>query len=588
MTRVRTALPTPANGSKLRPMIGAVIYVRVSTKEQTENLSLSTQLRACEQYCSQHGYEILERFTEEGESAKTTDRTELQKLLKFCRTRKGHVHFVVVYNLTRFAREKYDHFALRAHLKSLGISLRSATEPIDDTSTGKLMEGVLAAFAQFDNDVRSDRTRAGMRAALELGPWTFPAPLGYLNAPRWPGKSLVPDPERAPLIARAFEEFATGRFTKQEVIARVADAGLRTRRGLVLSPQSFGQMMRNAIYIGKVESPDYGVSTRGDFEPLVEESTFYRAQAVLDGRIVVAGPRPRNHPDFPLRGFVRCETCGRPLTGSWSKGRNGRYAYYHCQRQCRAVNMSKAKLEGAFVDELALLQPTPGYMRLVKDRILHVWEQRRAEAKDRTAEQDRRVRTIQQKLDRFDEAFLYSESIDITSYSRQRDKLREELTLAQIDHHAEAVDELDVQGILAFAERVLPRASDLWVQASLNQKQRLQQLFFPEGIAFDGNRFNRTAATAPFFKYLAPSESADETLVSQTGIEPAEERREFLGVFRREELGGWSRRVTFRVSLRWQNLKTEANRRKPLKESENAKSLVPSDLSKKHRVYGGF
>jgi hypothetical protein len=76
---------------------------------------------------------------------------------------------VIVYHLTRFAREKYDHFALRAHLKSLSISLRSATEPIDDTSTGKLMEGVLAAFAQFDNDVRSDRTRAGMRAALGLG-----------------------------------------------------------------------------------------------------------------------------------------------------------------------------------------------------------------------------------------------------------------------------------------------------------------------------------------------------------------------------------------------------------------------------------
>ena len=51
---------------------------------------------------------------------------------------------------------------------------------------------------------------------------------------------------------------------------------------------------------------------------------------------------------------------------------------------------------------------------------------------------------------------------------RQGDRLREELTLAQIDHHAEAVDELDVQGILAFAERILPRASDLWVQASLD------------------------------------------------------------------------------------------------------------------------
>jgi DNA invertase Pin-like site-specific DNA recombinase len=113
-------------------------------------------LRACEEYCRRQGYEILERFHEEGESAKTTDRSQLQALLKYCGTHKGKVHFVAVYNLTRFAREKYDHFALHAHLKSLGISLRSATEPIDDTSTGKLMEGVLAAFAQFDNDVRSE------------------------------------------------------------------------------------------------------------------------------------------------------------------------------------------------------------------------------------------------------------------------------------------------------------------------------------------------------------------------------------------------------------------------------------------------
>ena len=228
---------------------------------------------------------------------------------------------------------------MRAHLKSLGISLRSATEPIDDTSTGKLMEGVLAAFAQFDNDVSSDRTRAGMRAALELGRWTFPAPLGYSNAPKWSGRSLVHDPDRAELLKRAFEDLATGRYTKQEVIARATAAGLRSRKGLALSPQSFGQLMRNPIYIGKIKSPDYGVSTQGDFE-------------------------------------------------------------------------------------LALLQPTPGYMRLVKDRILHVWEQRRAEANERTTEQKRRVKGIQQKLDRIDEAFLYSESIDLTGYSATRQAAR--------------------------------------------------------------------------------------------------------------------------------------------------------------------
>src|SRR5216117_234381 len=224
---MRTNLRTPYAGSKLPPMVGAVIYIRVSTKEQTENLSLSTQLKACEEYCERQGFEILARFREEGESAKTADRTELQKLLQYCRLHKGRVQFVVVFNLTRFAREKYDHFALRAHLKSLGISLRSATEPIDDTSTGKLMEGVLAAFAQFDNDVRSDRTRAGMRAALELGRWTFLAPIGYLNAPRSNGASLMVDPERGPLVRRAFEEFGTGRFTQEEVRATVTRLGLR-------------------------------------------------------------------------------------------------------------------------------------------------------------------------------------------------------------------------------------------------------------------------------------------------------------------------------------------------------------------------
>ena len=96
--------------------------------------------------------------------------------------------------------------------------------------------------------------------------------------------------------------------------------------------------------------------------------------------------------------------------------------YYHCQRRCWAVNVSKAALEGAFADELALLKPSAGYRRLVKGRILFVWEQRRAEAKDRTVDQDRRVKAIQQKLDRLDDAFLFAQSIDRTSHERQRDR----------------------------------------------------------------------------------------------------------------------------------------------------------------------
>ena len=107
---------------------------------------------------------------------------------------------------------------------------------------------------------------------------------------------------------------------------------------------------------------------------------------------------------------------------------------------------------------------------------------------------------IQDKLDRLDEAFLFERSIDIDTYDRHAEKLREELTLAR--SHSGQLEELDVEGILAFAERVLPRAADLWVRSSLEQRQRFQQLFFPEGISFGGNGFVRTAATAPAFSYL--------------------------------------------------------------------------------------
>ena len=137
-----------------------------------------------------------------------------------------------------------------------------------------------------------------MLAALELGRWTFLAPLGYMNAPRATGKSLIPDPERAPLVRRAFQDFATGRFTKHEVRKAVIALGLKTRRGQPVPSQTFDGMLRNRIYIGQIDVADYGVSTRGDFEPLVTEKVFYRVQAILDGRLDVTAPRQRNTPDF--------------------------------------------------------------------------------------------------------------------------------------------------------------------------------------------------------------------------------------------------------------------------------------------------
>jgi hypothetical protein len=105
------------------------------------------------------------------------------------------VHFVVVFNLTRFAGDKYDQFALRSHLQSLGLSLRSATEPIDDTSHGQADGGRACRIRPVRQrlSVRPDPGRH--EGATGTRPLVFLAPIGYLNAPRAMGKSLMPDPE---------------------------------------------------------------------------------------------------------------------------------------------------------------------------------------------------------------------------------------------------------------------------------------------------------------------------------------------------------------------------------------------------------
>ena len=101
---------------------------------------------------------------------------------------------------------------------------------------------------------------------------------------------------------------------------------------------------------------------------------------------------------------------------------------------------------------------------------------------------------------------------DIDVYDRHSEKRRQEVTSLRMERHASEIEELHVEGILAFAERILPRAADLWVQSSLDQHQQFQQLFFPEGIAFDGHDFVRAAATAPAFSYLRPAAVKNEGL----------------------------------------------------------------------------
>jgi hypothetical protein len=218
------------------------------------------------------------------------------------------------------------------------------------------------------------------------------------------GKSLIPDRQRAPLVRRAFEDYATGQYTKQELLnlngpgrgsSRI-DAASRSRR------KRSACRCATSCTRESWTCPSTALTASAATSKLISEQLFYRVQAILSGRVPSTAPRKRAHPDLPLRGFVRCESCGcgRGLTGSWSKGRSEYYAYYHCRPGCRAVNVTTAKLEGLFADELALLQRTPGYMRLLKESVLQIWKARKAAVREELASAERAAKAIQDKLDR--------------------------------------------------------------------------------------------------------------------------------------------------------------------------------------------
>lgn len=472
-----------------QPCPCALVYIRVSTTEQASTLSLPTQEKACRDYCGRHGYEVDRVFTDAGESAKTADRPAFNELLRYCREQRGRVKVVVVYALTRFARNSTDHHTVAALLRGLGVTLRSVTEPIDDSSSGRLMEGILAAMAQWDNEVRSERVVAGMRAAVARGRWVWSAPLGYLNADARHGASLVPDSARAPAVRRAFEICAAG-VTGRALLEQVSALGLRTKRGNPLSISRLYELLRHPVYTGVLRSIAWETDRAGDFEPLVSAELFGRVQLRLNApaRAAAAPLRHVNHPEFPLRRFVRCEQCGRGLTGSAPRGRNGlRYSYYHCKAGCSHV--AKAIIEAAFVELLDALRPRCTVVRAMKALVLDLYRAHQAGARQAHTAAGARVATIAHKLEQLEASYVYDERIDGETYRRQRDLLREQRATAQLVSSELEIEPVDVEGLLQFAETALERASLLWVHAeSAERRLQVQWSMFPEGLVWRPSR----------------------------------------------------------------------------------------------------
>ena len=105
-------------------MSRAVLYVRVSTADQVDNYSLETQEKECRRYCERQGLVVDRIFREEGESAKTVNRTQLQEMLRYLgsNAKKREITSVVVYRVDRLAREVGGHHTIKAALGTLQIS----------------------------------------------------------------------------------------------------------------------------------------------------------------------------------------------------------------------------------------------------------------------------------------------------------------------------------------------------------------------------------------------------------------------------------------------------------------------------------
>jgi hypothetical protein len=132
------------------------------------------------------------------------------------------------------------------------------------------------------------------------------------------------------------------------------------------------KLLRKTVYQGRVVVEDWGIDVAGDFEPLLDSETFLLAQAAITGKRPTVSRYQRNHPDFPLRRFVRCGLCSRPLTGAWSKGKRARYAYYNCPG-CRRINVPQQQFEARFVELLDRLRPRPEVLRLLSAAVLEGW-----------------------------------------------------------------------------------------------------------------------------------------------------------------------------------------------------------------------
>jgi site-specific DNA recombinase len=499
-----------------------MIYVRVSTQEQVGNHSLDMQERLCREYCSRHGLTVAKVFREEGESAKTMDRTILGKLIDFGKAsaKKEGITTLVVYKIDRLSRNTFDHNVIRYEMSKVGVVLRSTQEQIDETPEGLLMENLMASFAQFDNNIRARRTRAGMAEALSKGRWQWRAPVGYISTPKGSeGPSITPDPIKAPLVRDVFELIARGGHTLAEAREFATSIGLMSANGRPLTAERFNTMIRNPIYCGFVCSRAFDFRGPGDFEPLVTRDVFDRAQFATAGRVPGSDGYRLDHPDFPLRRALKCPQCGGSLTASWSTGRKRKYAYYRCPRRACRVNVKRDAMEALFDAFLQEQSISPRVFDLFSAVLQDSWGGRMSATYEAEKRLQKRLDEVDAKRQKLLDALVYREVIDRAEYALQSARIDSDETTIRSQLAALHRPQVSLDECLDFGRRTLINLAGTWNLLSAEQRPGFLEAMYPEGIIYTGEKIG-TAQTPWYAMDLGGSDFPNAAKVPPTGFEP--------------------------------------------------------------------
>lgn len=486
-----------------------VVYTRVSSKDQTHNMSLETQRKYCLQYAQKHGFTIVKNFGATNESAVTDERTEFKAMLEFVRKSRQRVHYILVASLERFSRND-NAIWLSNELRKLGTEIISVTQPIDTSSpAGKMQQRILFLFGQFDSELRKQKCTAGMREMLLRGDFPTKPPLGY-DSVRVNGKRTIVINEKGRLLRQAFEWKAQENLTCEAIRVRLA------RNGITLCHQRVADILRNPFYCGLIAHNMLdGAVVRGNHEGIVSQELFLKVNGILAQTTHGYSIREEND-NVPLKRFLKCGKCGHFLRGYVVKKKG--IFYYKCSTRGCGVNRNANVLHRSFAEilEWFALDFPNDVLQLIKQQAIATFNQYTQGHRDQRVVLQEKATELQKKIQRLEERLINEEIPSelyykyMAKFNEERDGVESELSKATLE-----MSNLDqcVDAALDFAVN-LPKK---WLSADYNIKQRLQNLLFPEGISYDRETDQcRTSRINSVFLYLAYLKQV--TLKMQRGI----------------------------------------------------------------------